>query len=137
MIQKKIILKSEQDTIDLAKEFAAQIKMGDVLALYGELGSGKTFFSRHLCKFLGVEEIVSSPSYVLMNEYHGKFPIAHLDFYRLGGVEEVLELGLHDIFESGVTIIEWPEIGEEILPEESIRLHFYFDGNLRWVEYIQ
>ena len=62
MIQKKIILKSEQDTIDLAKEFAAQIKMGDVLALYGELGSGKTFFSRHLCKFLGVEEIVSSPS---------------------------------------------------------------------------
>ena len=131
----KIVLKSEKDTINFAKEISEKIKVGDVLALYGELGSGKTFFSRHLCKFLGVEENVSSPSYVLMNEYQGKYSIAHLDFYRLGGLEEVLELGLHDIFETGVAIIEWPEIGEEILPENCIRLYFYFDGNKRWIEF--
>ncbi|MCK4956298.1 MAG: tRNA (adenosine(37)-N6)-threonylcarbamoyltransferase complex ATPase subunit type 1 TsaE [Candidatus Cloacimonetes bacterium] len=131
-----IELKTEQDTIDLAKEFAGKAKQGDIFALYGELGTGKTFFTQHLCKFLGVDENVSSPSYVLMNEYVGDFHIAHLDFYRLGGVEEVFELGLHDIFESGITIIEWPEIGEEILPENTIRLKFSFDGNNREVKVI-
>jgi tRNA threonylcarbamoyladenosine biosynthesis protein TsaE len=130
----KINLPDKQATIDLAKKLAAEIEIGDVLALYGELGSGKTFFTQHLCRFLGVNENVSSPSYVLMNEYQGKFNIAHLDFYRLGGIEEVLELGLHDIFESGVTIIEWPEIGEEILPHHTRRLRFSFDGAERIVQ---
>lgn len=130
----KINLPDKQATVDLAEKLAAEIVKGDVLALYGELGSGKTFFTQHLCHFLGVKENVSSPSYVLMNEYHGKFSIAHLDFYRLGGIEEVLELGLHDIFESGVTIIEWPEVGEEILPEHTRRLRFSFDGTERSVQ---
>jgi len=129
-----IKLKTEQDTIDLAKELAKTTKLGDVFALYGELGAGKTFFTKHFCSFLGVEENVSSPSYVLMNEYHGDFHIAHLDLYRLGSVEEVLELGLHDIFESGITVIEWPEIGEEILPENAMRLKFSFDGEIRQVQ---
>lgn len=129
-----IELKTEQDTISLAKEISKSVKMGDVLALYGDLGAGKTFFTKHFCKFLGVDENVSSPSYVLMNEYLGDYHIAHLDFYRLGNIEEVLELGLHDIFESGITIIEWPEIGEEILPEKTIRLKFFFDGKNREVK---
>ncbi|MFO7895830.1 MAG: tRNA (adenosine(37)-N6)-threonylcarbamoyltransferase complex ATPase subunit type 1 TsaE [Candidatus Cloacimonadales bacterium] len=132
-MQQKINLADQQASIDLAQQMAAQIKKGDVLALYGELGSGKTFFTQQLCRFLDVKENVSSPSYVLMNEYQGKFSIAHLDFYRLGGIEEVLELGLHDIFESGVTIIEWPEIGEEILPAHTKRLRFAFDGEKRTV----
>ena len=129
-----IELKTEQDTISLAKGISKSVKMGDVLALYGDLGAGKTFFTKHFCKFLGVDENVSSPSYVLMNEYLGDYHIAHLDFYRLGNIEEVLELGLHDIFESGITIIEWPEIGEEILPEKTIRLKFFFDGKNREVK---
>lgn len=133
-MKRLVELDSEQNTIDLAKEIAQTTKVGDVLALYGELGSGKTFFTKHFCKFLGVDENVSSPSYVLMNEYMGKFSIAHLDLYRLGGVEEVLELGLQDIFESGVTIIEWPEIGEEILPDNTKRFRFKFDGYKRIVE---
>ena len=72
-MQEERILKSEEDTIEFAKELAPKLKKGDVLALYGELGAGKTFFTQQLCKFLGVKENVSSPSYVLMNEYLGSY----------------------------------------------------------------
>ena len=118
-------LTSENDTIVFAKDLAPKLKKGDVIALYGELGAGKTFFTQQLCKFLGVKENVSSPSYVLMNEYKGNFIIHHLDLYRLDSEEEILELGLHDLYEDTITIIEWPEIAEGMLPENTI--HIYFD----------
>ncbi len=124
-MQEERILRSEDDTIEFAKELAPKLKKGDVLALYGELGAGKTFFTQQLCKFLGVKENVSSPSYVLMNEYHVNFIIRHLDLYRLDSAEEILELGLHDLYEDSITIIEWPEIAEGMLPENTI--HIYFD----------
>jgi len=133
-MNRTVILKSEQDTINLAKEFAEFVKHGAILALYGELGAGKTFFTQHLCKYLGVTENVSSPSYVLMNEYMGKFPIAHLDLYRLGATEEVLELGLEEMFEDCLTIIEWPELAEPLLPEKTIRIKFKLIGEVRQVE---
>lgn len=132
-MNKTITLKSEQDTRNLAEEFAKWVKPGDILALYGELGAGKTFFTQHLCKHLGVEENVSSPSYVLMNEYMGKFPIAHLDLYRLGATEEVLELGLEEMFEDCLTIIEWPELAEPLLPEKTIRIKIKLIGEEREV----
>ena len=124
-MQEERILRSEDDTIEFAKELAPKLKKGDVLALYGELGAGKTFFTQQLCKFLGVKENVSSPSYVLMNEYLGNYIIRHLDLYRLDSAEEILELGLHDLYEDTITIIEWPEIAEGMLPENTI--HIYFD----------
>ncbi|MEA2097247.1 MAG: tRNA (adenosine(37)-N6)-threonylcarbamoyltransferase complex ATPase subunit type 1 TsaE [Candidatus Cloacimonadota bacterium] len=127
------ILKSEDDTIEFAKELAPKLKKGDVVALYGELGAGKTFFTQHLCKFLGVTENVSSPSYVLMNEYMGNYIIRHLDLYRLDAAEEVLELGLYDLYEDAITIIEWPEIANGMLPENTIHIHFEFDGSDRKV----
>ena len=105
-MQEERFLKSEDDTIEFAKELAPKLKNGDVLALYGELGAGKTFFTQRLCKFLGVKENVSSPSYVLMNEYLGNYIIRHLDLYRLDAVEEILELGLHELYEEAITIIE-------------------------------
>ena len=104
IIMKKVILKSKKDTDKLAKEIAENLQLGDVIALYGELGAGKTFFTQRLCKHLGVEENVSSPSYVLMNEYSGKYPVAHLDLYRIDAEEELLELGLYDLFENRITI---------------------------------
>lgn len=124
-MQEERILRSEDDTIEFAKELGQKLKKGDVLALYGELGAGKTFFTQQLCKFLGVKENVSSPSYVLMNEYMGTCIIRHLDLYRLDSAEEILELGLHDLYEDTITIIEWPEIAEGMLPENTI--HIYFD----------
>jgi len=116
-MSKKILLKTENDTIKLAEKIAADLAGNEVIALYGELGTGKTFFSQALCKFLGVTEYVSSPSYVIMNEYEGFFHINHLDLYRLKSPEEVLELGLEEVMENGITIIEWPESAEIMLPQ--------------------
>ena len=132
-MQEERILRSENDTIEFAKELAPKLKKGDVLALYGELGAGKTFFTQQLCKFLGVRENVSSPSYVLMNEYFGSYTIRHLDLYRLDAAEEVLELGLYDLFKDAITIIEWPEIADGMLPENTIHIYFEFIGSNRKV----
>jgi len=133
-MQEERIIKSENDTIEFAKELAPILRIGDVLALYGELGAGKTFFTKHLCKFLGVTENVSSPSYVLMNEYAGNYIIRHLDLYRLDAAEEVLELGLYDLFDDAITIIEWPEIADGMLPENTIHIHFEFQDQIRKVK---
>ncbi|MDP8200868.1 MAG: tRNA (adenosine(37)-N6)-threonylcarbamoyltransferase complex ATPase subunit type 1 TsaE [Candidatus Tenebribacter burtonii] len=132
-MQEERILKSEDDTITFAKELAPKLKEGDVLALYGELGTGKTFFTQQLCKFLGVRENVSSPSYVLMNEYMGICIIRHLDLYRLDAAEEVLELGLYDLYNDAITIIEWPEIADGMLPENTIHIYFEFINQNRKV----
>ena len=128
---KKVILKTKKDTEKLAKEIAGNLKLGDVIALYGELGAGKTYFTQKLCKFLGVTENVSSPSYVLMNEYSGRFPISHLDLYRIDAEEELLELGLPDYLENKITIIEWAKIAERLLPQNTIKIRFEFDGSNR------
>ncbi|MDN5353676.1 MAG: tRNA threonylcarbamoyladenosine biosynthesis protein TsaE [Candidatus Cloacimonadota bacterium] len=131
MQTQEINLNSKEDTRELARKIAKQLVKGSVLALYGQLGTGKTFFTQKLCKFLGVSEVVSSPSYVLMNEYRGKIPIFHLDLYRLTSWEEVLELGLEELFESGITIIEWPEVAEELLPPNTLKIKFNLQNNIR------
>jgi len=130
---RKIILESEQATDNLAKEVSQNLILGDVIALYGPLGAGKTFFTQRLCQYLDVRETVSSPSYVLMNEYQGKFTIAHLDLYRLGIAEELLELGLFELFEEHLTIIEWAEIAEDVLPENTKKIRFELSGSNRIV----
>ena len=132
-ISEEKILRTEKGTTLFAKQLAQKLIIGDVVALYGELGVGKTFFTQRLCNFLEVDEDVSSPSYILMNEYSGICTIRHFDLYRLESEEEVLELGLHDLFEDAITIIEWPEIADEILPENTIHIYFEFVGEDRKV----
>jgi len=136
-MEKYIELKSEQDTIDLAAFVAPLLKSGDVLCLYGELGSGKTFFTKQIGKMLFIEDEISSPSFVLLNEYKtGKFPLFHVDLFRLRDEGELLDLGLLDMIESGITIIEWPELAENLLPYKTLSLYFHFDGKKRWVNII-
>lgn len=128
-MKRKFLLKDKEESKWFAQEIAKQIEFGDILALYGNLGAGKTYFSQYLAEELGVTEPVSSPSYVLLNEYSARdFPIFHFDLYRLNDQEEVFEIGLPDIFEDGVTLVEWPEILAQLLPENSIKLYFdYYD----------
>jgi tRNA threonylcarbamoyl adenosine modification protein YjeE len=130
-------LKDENDTIALAEEIAPAIRKGDVLALYGDLGSGKTFFTKQLCHFLEVTENVSSPSFVILNEYYGKFPIFHFDLYRLENEEELLEIGIFDVLEEGITIIEWPELARNLLPYDTYHFYFTIEGNFRNVKILK
>lgn len=132
---KRIDLNTEQDTVDLANYIAPLLGPGSVLALSGELGSGKTFFVKALGAFLGIQEEIDSPSFVLFKEYHcGRFPLYHLDLYRIKREEELFDLGLLDMLESGITVIEWPEIAKDFLPYKNLELNFGFEGSQRYVE---
>ncbi len=136
-MEKYIELKSEQDTIDLAGYLAPLLQVGDVVCLYGDLGSGKTYFTKQVGKLLFIREDISSPSFVLLNEYKtGKFPFFHVDLFRLREESELLDLGLLDMIETGVTFIEWPELAENLLPYRTFSFYFHFDGNRRWVNIV-
>ncbi len=102
--------RSEAETLAWAEAFAAKLKRGDVLALHGNLGAGKTVMSRGICRGLGFQGGVHSPSYALVHEYPNDPPIYHLDLYRLGPHADLDEIGVeHYSFSEGITLIEWPE----------------------------
>lgn len=134
---KYIELKTQEDTIDLAAYIAPLLSPGDVICLYGDLGSGKTFFTKALARQLFIEDEVDSPSFVLFKEYHtGKYPFYHLDLYRIKHEGELMDLGIFDMLETGITVIEWPELAENLLPYKSLSLHFNFNGRLRNVKVV-
>jgi tRNA threonylcarbamoyladenosine biosynthesis protein TsaE len=119
------ITESVAETEAAGSRFAGHLRAGDVIALFGELGSGKTTFARGVCRGLGVTGDVSSPSFTLINEYAGQVPVYHFDFYRIGGRSETAELGYHEYFEGdGICLIEWPERIRADLPPARREVHF-------------
>ncbi|HAV43480.1 TPA: tRNA (adenosine(37)-N6)-threonylcarbamoyltransferase complex ATPase subunit type 1 TsaE [bacterium] len=121
-----VISRSLEETQDLAEELARHLVGGDVLALVGELGSGKTSFVQGLARGLGVKGYVRSPSFTIINEYQGRVPLYHFDFYRVESLDEIYELGCEEYFysEKGVCVIEWAEKFIEILPARHLRIEF-------------
>ncbi|MCY3743368.1 MAG: tRNA (adenosine(37)-N6)-threonylcarbamoyltransferase complex ATPase subunit type 1 TsaE [Candidatus Poribacteria bacterium] len=117
---------SPEETQALGKKIGKTLKRGDVIALIGDLGTGKTCLTQGIARGAGIapDEIVSSPSYILINEYHGKVPIYHIDLYRLENSEEIAELGLSEYVEGdGICIVEWAERMAEVLPDTCIKIH--------------
>lgn len=116
--------KSADETFGLGRKISRYFKGGDVVALYGDLGSGKTVFIQGICSGLNVKEYVTSPSFTLMQEYNGKFKVYHFDFFRLGKVSEVEDLDIDDFFLSdGISLVEWPEIANNFLPDRIFTVH--------------
>lgn len=120
------ISRSVEATITFGHAFAAGVREGDVLALSGDLGAGKTHFVKGLAAGLGVAAPVTSPTFTLLHEYpDGRLPLFHFDFYRLESAEEVLAIGLDDYFlEDGVVVIEWAEKFRALLPKHTRWLEF-------------
>lgn len=118
------IFENETQLEDFAKEFSNSLKNQDVIAIYGNLGVGKTTFCRALIRGLISNDLeVISPTFNLLQTYQAKdFEIFHFDLYRLKYAEEIFELGIEDAFINGVSLIEWPEIIEDFLPKNTIRL---------------
>lgn len=105
---------SEKETFDWAVDFGRTLKIGDKVAFYGNLGAGKTVISRGICKGLGFEGSVCSPTYTILHEYPNNPPIFHFDLYRLEGGADLYEVGIDpDYLENGICLMEWPErLGE-------------------------
>lgn len=109
---------SAEDTKKIAAEFAKSLKSGDVLCMYGDLGAGKTAFVQGLAAGLGVLDYVNSPTFTIVNEYSGDLPLYHFDVYRIGDSSEMFDIGFDEYLDGdGVTVIEWAELIEDILPQ--------------------
>jgi tRNA threonylcarbamoyladenosine biosynthesis protein TsaE len=119
-----MLLNIEQ-TKNLATKLAGRVEAGDVLALFGEVGAGKTTFAQSFIgALLKTPESITSPTFTLMQSYATKrgWRVMHADLYRLKHVNELAELGLEDVFETDVSLIEWPEIAEGILPARTLHI---------------
>jgi len=117
------VSQSPEETLAAGKALAERLKPGDIVALEGSLGAGKTVFVQGLAQGLGTAPgiPVTSPSYTLIHEYPGPVPLYHLDFYRLSRIESALGLGLEEYFEGeGVTAVEWAEKFSELFPREAV-----------------
>lgn len=109
-----------------AKEFIANIGNNKVFAFYGKMGVGKTTFIKAICEELNVEDIITSPTFAIINEYESKTigNIYHFDFYRIKKIDEVYDMGYEDYFYSGaLCFIEWPELIEDLLPGDAVNVH--------------
>jgi tRNA threonylcarbamoyladenosine biosynthesis protein TsaE len=110
-----------------AHEFIQNMGDAHVFAFYGNMGAGKTTFVKAICEELGVKDVITSPTFAIINEYtsstQGGSPIFHFDFYRIKKLEEVYDMGYEDYFYCGaLCFIEWPELIEELLPDDAVRV---------------
>ena len=122
---------------EAAREFISQIGEHRVFAFYGKMGAGKTTFIKAVCEELGVDDVITSPTFAIVNEYtpsSALLPpsskIFHFDFYRIKKLEEVYDMGYEDYFYSGsLCFIEWPELIKELLPEDAVRVTIVEDAD--------
>lgn len=129
-------LKTPEETFALGKMIGSSLQAGDVLALTGDLGSGKTTFVKGLGSVLGIAEpSINSPTFTYLNVYEGQLPLYHFDLYRLRSPKEFLDAGFADFLTSGIACIEWPQHAFPFLPENTLHLSFtHVDLQTRKIE---
>lgn len=117
-----IVTRCADDTRRLASAITPLLKPGDVIVLAGDLGAGKTTFVQGLGAGLGVNEPITSPTFILMKEYFGRFPLLHLDVYRLNEAQELLDLGYDEFLAPHIVAVEWGDVVEPMLPRDHLRV---------------
>ena len=123
---------SEDQTRRFGARLAELLIPGDVVALIGDLGSGKTRWVQGICQGLGVDDPVNSPTFTLVNEYQGRLPVYHIDLYRLEDAAEMLTFGLEDyLYGPGVSLIEWADRADRLLPEDYLTVNLYYLENTK------
>lgn len=122
----EITIDSIDNIREAARQFVGNMGAASVFAFYGSMGAGKTTFIKAVCEELGVEDVITSPTFAIVNEYRAEETgelIYHFDFYRIKKLEEVYDMGYEDYFYSGaLCFIEWPELIEELLPSDAVRV---------------
>ena len=127
----KVITRSEIETIELAQNFEAEKFPNMIICLDGDLGSGKTVFTKGIANALGINEVITSPTFTIIKEYIGELPLYHMDVYRLDGNSD--GIGIEEYFsKGGVVVIEWSKTIDDILPKERLDINFkVIDENKR------
>ncbi|KMT23349.1 tRNA (adenosine(37)-N6)-threonylcarbamoyltransferase complex ATPase subunit type 1 TsaE [Clostridium cylindrosporum] len=127
---------SVEETIELGEKIGLSLKVGDVVTLNGDLGAGKTHFTKGIAKGLDVDDYVTSPTFTIVNEYSGRIPLYHFDVYRIEDIYEMYEIGFEEyLYGQGVCIIEWSEVVKELLPKNTIDIVIKrIDENTRDIE---
>lgn len=121
----EIFINGTEDLPRAAKVFLEHLGDARIIAFYGAMGAGKTTFITAVCEALGVKDVVNSPTFTIINEYRDRNgePVYHFDFYRITRLNEALDIGLYEYFDSGaLCLVEWPEMIEELLPEETLKV---------------
>ena len=118
----RFITNSAEETEQLGERIASKLKGMEVIALFGGLGMGKTAITRGLARGLGADDVVSSPTFALVNEYSGRVPVYHFDMYRVTSWDDLYSTGFFDYLDTGVLVIEWSENIEGALPENALRI---------------
>ncbi|MCI7303918.1 tRNA (adenosine(37)-N6)-threonylcarbamoyltransferase complex ATPase subunit type 1 TsaE [Ihubacter massiliensis] len=126
-----ITLKNEEETKEFGLQLGREAQKGDVIALIGDLGTGKTALTKYIAKGLGIEETITSPTFTIVQEYHdGRMPLYHFDVYRIGDPDEMFELGYEEYFYGdGVCVIEWADVIEDLIPPEAKTIFIQYGKN--------
>ena len=139
----KIEVFSEKETKNIAYNMAKNAKAGDIYCLCGDLGTGKTQFSKGFCKGLLIKQHITSPTFTIVNEYYeGVLPFYHFDVYRINNLEEMYDIGYEEyFFSNGICLIEWAEIIKDIIPKSAVWIKMYKNlekgENYRLIEVIK
>ena len=121
---KEVITNNYEETIEYGYKLGKLLSSGDVLLLAGDLGAGKTTFTKGIGKALGITRVINSPTFTIVKEYYGDYPLYHLDLYRLDGLGT--DFDLEEYFESdGITVCEWPNNVNEIIPNEYLLIEIF------------
>lgn len=120
---------SAEETRAIGRQIGRAARPGDVILLVGDLGAGKTVFVQGVGEGLGVEEPVNSPTFVLLREYHGRLTVYHYDLYRLGNVEQTVTREWEEfLYGDGVSLVEWADLADGLLPSEHLLLEFAIES---------
>ena len=125
-MQIEVVSQNEEMTMEIAKKYAMSIKSPTVISLVGDLGAGKTTFAKGFAKGLEINELVTSPTFTILNTYEGRMPLYHFDMYRLSSCQEAEELGFEEYFDlkilKGVSLVEWAENVKGLLPQLHVEI---------------
>lgn len=132
MIKRELLIKNENETREFGLKTAGELEAGDVLALIGDLGTGKTALAGYIAEGLGIKENIVSPTFTIVREYtSGRLPLYHFDVYRLADSEEMFNIGAEEYFyeKGGVCVIEWADIVEDILPADTKYIYIEYGAS--------
>ncbi|MCU1466619.1 MAG: TsaE protein required for threonylcarbamoyladenosine t(6)A37 formation in tRNA [Actinomycetia bacterium] len=127
MTMPRLTTNGAAETEAVGEAIGSQLRVGDLVVLSGDLGAGKTTFTKGLARALGVEQRVTSPTFTIVQEYDGRLPVAHVDVYRLERIQELYDFGFEELLEDRVTVVEWGEAIALVLPRDRVNVRIELD----------